>query len=101
MQALIEKKGTAMKTETTKIPANCCDGKLVKVLGDKLTSISEKGDEHSYTVSKEAKVTCDGKDTKLADLKKGSTIRMTMCKDDKNKILAVDCGKHIPAIANA
>lgn len=90
-----------MKTVTTKVAANSCDEKLVKLSGDKLTSTSGEGDEHHYTVAKEAKVTCDGKNAKLSDLKLGSTIRMTLCEDDKNKILAVDCGKHIPSLTHA
>lgn len=90
-----------MKTETTKGAANCCDGKLVKVSGDQLTSTCVKGNEQKYTVAKEAKVTCDGKEAKLSDLKSGSTIRMTTCKDDKKKILAIDCGKHIPTLIPA
>jgi hypothetical protein len=94
-------KGSAMKTEIGKAAADCCDAKVVKVDGDKLTSTSEKGVDHQYTVAKDAKVTCDGKDSKLSELKAGSTIRMTMCKDDKNKVLAVDCGKHIPTLVQA
>lgn len=90
-----------MKNSNTEGPSKSCDEKLVRVAGDKLTSTSGKGDEHSYTVAKEAKVTCDGKDAKLSELPAGSTIRMTMCKDDKNKVLAVDCGKHIPALTHA
>ncbi|XZE34998.1 hypothetical protein SH501x_000479 [Pirellulaceae bacterium SH501] len=90
-----------MKTETAKVTGKSCDEKFVKVSGDKLTSTSSKGDEHNYIVAKEVKVTCDGKETKLSDLKSGSTIRMTMCKDDETKILAVDCGKHIPSLSHA
>ena len=90
-----------MKTENKTAATNCCDGKLVKIAGDKLTSTCEKGDEHQYTVAKEAKITCDGKNAKLADLKKGATIRMTLCKDDKSKILSVESGKHLHAVANA
>lgn len=81
--------------------ANCCDGKLVKLTGDKLTSTCAKGDEHHYTVAADAKVTCDGKSTKSADLKTGTTIRMTMSKEDKNKVTAIDCGKHIPQLSKA
>jgi hypothetical protein len=93
-------KGNDMKTESLgKANANCCDGKLVKVSGDKLTSTCAKGDEHHYTVAEDAKVTCDGKASKSSDLKVGSTIRMTMCKDDKNKLIAIDCGRHIPELA--
>ncbi len=90
-----------MTKENSKTNANCCDGKLVKVQGNKLTSTGEKGDAKDFTVAKDATVTCDGKQVKLTDLKKGATIRMTTCKDDKNKVLAVDCGKHIPALSNA
>ncbi len=91
-----------MKTESQgKSAGNCCDGKLEKVSGDKLTTTCAKGDEHHYTGAKDAKVTCDGKASKASDLKAGSTIRMTMCNDDKNKVTAIDCGKHIPALATA
>lgn len=94
-------KGLKMKTDTTEVAGNCCDGKLVRVSGDKLTSTCGKGLEHNYTLAKEVKVTCDGKEAKLSDLKPGSTIRMTMYKDDKNKIRAVDCGKHIASLTDA
>jgi len=78
---------------------NCCDGKVVKITNDELTATSDKGDEQHYTVDRDTKVTCDGKESRLSDLKKGATIRMTMCKDDETKLIAVDCGKHIPALA--
>ncbi|MFN7291436.1 MAG: hypothetical protein ACK5T6_12670 [Pirellula sp.] len=91
-----------MKTESpNKASGNCCDGKLVKVAGNKLTSTSVNGDEHTYTVPEDAKVTCNGKTSKAAEIKAGSTIRMTMCNDDKNKVNAIDCGKHIPDLAMA
>ncbi len=87
-----------MKTNTPGAKSNCCDEKVVNVAGDKLTSTCDKGNEHHYKVAKDVKVTCDGESGKLSDVKKGSTIRMTTCKDDTNKILAIDCGKHIPEI---
>lgn len=91
-----------MKAESKgKAAGNCCDGKLKKVSGDKLTTTCAKGDEHHYTVAKDAKVMCDGKESKTSDLKAGSTIRMTMCTDDKNTVTAIDCGKHIPKLATA
>jgi hypothetical protein len=89
-----------MKTDPSSKPnPNTCDGTVVKVAGDRLTTKCGKGDEHQYVVSQDAKVTCDGKESKLSDLKQGSTIRMTTGKDDKNKVTAIDCGKHIPALA--
>jgi hypothetical protein len=47
------------------------------------------------------KLTRDGKEAKLTDLKSGDTLRMTMSKDDKTKLLAVDCGKHIPSLSQS
>lgn len=89
-----------MKTDSdSKASGNCCDGKVVKVAGDKLTTTCGKGDEHQFVVSKDAKVTCDGKDSKLSDLKQGSTVRMTTGKDDKHQVTAIDSGKHIPALS--
>jgi hypothetical protein len=90
-----------MKTDNVKVAGNSCDETLVRVSGDKLTSTSGKGEEHNYTVAKDVKVTCDGKESKLSNLKSGSTIRMTMCKDDDTKILSVDCGKHIASKSKA
>lgn len=90
-----------MKTGTTDTTAGSIDGKFVKVAGDKLTSTCGKGDEHQYTLDKQVKVTCDGSESKLTELKEGSTIRMTMCKDDKNKILSIDCGKHVKPLVHA
>jgi hypothetical protein len=88
-----------MTTETTKVAGSSSDEKFVKFSGDKLTSINGKGEEHTYTVAKEVKVTCDGKEAKLTDLESGDTIRMTISKDDKTKLLAVDSGKHIPSLS--
>jgi hypothetical protein len=76
---------------------NCCEGKVVSVTGEKLTSTCEKGHEHQHVVAKDAKVTCDGKVSKLSDLKAGTSVRMTTCKDDKNKVTAIESGKHLAA----
>ncbi|MDP1560687.1 MAG: hypothetical protein Q8M16_04765 [Pirellulaceae bacterium] len=89
-----------MKTESgKKAEAGCNDGRVVEVSGNRLTSTCGKGDDHQYTVGKDAKITCNGKVGTLSDIKEGSTIRMTMCQDDKNKITAIDCGRHIPELA--
>ncbi len=80
--------------------ANCCEGKVVSVTGDKLTSTCGKGQEHHHIVAKDAKVTCDGKASKLSDLKAGTSVRMTTCKDDKNKVTAIESGKHVAAISH-
>ena len=78
-------------------PAKTHDGKVVSMTGDKLTTTCSEGKQHCHTVAKDAKVTCDGKDSKAADLKAGTPVRVTPHKDDKTVATAVDSGKHIPA----
>ena len=46
-------------------------------------------------VSKDAKVTCDGKASKLSDLKSGTAIRVTTSKDDPKKIVSIESGKPV------
>ncbi len=71
------------------------EGKVVSVTGDKLTTTCSKGNEHCHTVAKDAKVTCDGKDSKTTDLKVGSCVRVTQKSDDKTVATAVESGKDI------
>lgn len=59
------------------------DGKVVSVTGDKLVMSNKDGKEHSHTLSKDAKVTCDAKACKLGDLKAGFKIRVTTKSDDQ------------------
>ncbi len=81
-----------MKIETRKKAGEpCCTGTVVGVSGDQLTTTGDKGEKNHYTVASDAKITCQDKPGKLKDLKKGSMVSMTMCQDDKNKILAIDC----------
>ncbi len=51
-------------------------------------------------MAKDAKVTCDGKAGKAADLKAGTDVRLTTRKDDKTVATAVESGNHIPAAAH-
>ncbi len=88
------KNKSGMRTEE-----GCCDGKVVEVSGNRLTYVCGKGEEHQQTVAKDTKITCNGQEGKLADLEEGATIRMTMCQDDKNKVVAIDCGAHIPELS--
>lgn len=77
--------------------AKAYEGKVVGVDGDKLTTMRSEGEQHHYTVAKDAKVTCDGKPSKVADLKVGTHVRVTPHKDDKTVATAVESGKHISA----
>ena len=75
--------------------------KIVSMSGDKLTTLCGDGKEHSYTLAKDAKVTTDGKVSKVADLKVGSQIIVTTSKDDKAVITAIEAGKHTATEAPA
>lgn len=73
------------------------DGKVVSVAGDKLTTTCSEGKEHCHTVAKDAKVTHNGKASKVADLKAGTEVRVTTHADDKTIATAIESGKHTPA----
>jgi hypothetical protein len=81
-------------------PSATHDGKVVSVAGDKLMTTCGEGKQHSHTMAKDAKVTCDGHASKIADLKAGTPVRITTSKDDKNIATAVESGKHIPAVSH-
>jgi GH24 family phage-related lysozyme (muramidase) len=54
------------------------DGKAVSITGAKLVMTNMEGaDEHTYTLTADIKVTCDGKVCKAADLKPGMRVRVT------------------------
>jgi GH24 family phage-related lysozyme (muramidase) len=54
------------------------DGQVVSITGDKLVMTNTEGaEEHTYTLTADIKVTCDGKVCKAADLKPGMRIRVT------------------------
>ncbi len=80
----------------TKPPAETHDGKVVSVAGDKLTTTCSQGKEHCHTMAKGAKVTCDGKAAKAADLKPGTDVRVTCHKDDKTVATAIASGTSVP-----
>ena len=84
----------------TKAPSDIHDGKIISMNGDKLTTTCNKGEQHCHTIAKDAKVTCDGKVAKAADLKAGTQVRMTIKKDDKNVATKIESGKHIPAASH-
>ena len=62
-------------------------GKVVSVEGNKLTMTDAGGKEHSHTVAADAKISCNGKVCKLADLKKGTLIRVTT--NDAKQVVAI------------
>jgi len=60
------------------------EGNVVSVDGDKFTSKCTEGKMHHHILARGATVTCDGPDYKLADLKPGTKVRVTMQKSDLN-----------------
>lgn len=75
------------------IPKNKYEGKVVTVAGDKLTTTTTEGNQHCHTVTADAKVTCNGKESKLGELKAGTNVRLVTHKDDDMTAIAVDSGK--------
>jgi hypothetical protein len=59
------------------------EGTVVKAGDGKLTIEDKDKKEHSCDVAKECKITCDGKECKLGDLKKGVKVKVTVDKDKK------------------
>lgn len=54
------------------------EGIVVKAGENKLTMTDKEGkNEHTHLVAKDAKITCDGKECKLDELKKGLTVKVT------------------------
>ena len=69
------------------------DGNVVSIAGDTLVMTSTDGQEHSHTLTANAKLTLDGNTCKAADLKPGTRIRVTTQGADKsvaNKIEGLD-----------
>lgn len=54
------------------------EGHVVKVADGKLTMMGADKKEVTHEVPKDAKVTLDGKDAKLTDLKEHTTVKVTM-----------------------
>jgi hypothetical protein len=73
--------GPSEKTKESKdaaLMSNSHDGKAVSITGDKLVMTNTEGaEEHTYTLTADIKVTCDGKVCKAADLKPGMRMRVT------------------------
>ncbi len=64
------------------------EGTVVSVTANKLVmkgkaKDGEEAREHSHTLAPKAKVTCDGKECKLEDLKRGQRIRVTTRDGDR------------------
>ena len=65
------------------------EGTVVSVGDHKFTMTDKDKKEHSHDVAADTKITLNGKDAKLSDLKKGDKIKVTMG-DDKKKVAKVE-----------
>jgi Cu/Ag efflux protein CusF len=63
------------------------EGKVVKAEAKKLTMTDKDGKEHAHDVGADAKVTCDGKECKLEELKAGMKIKVTTEKKDEKLVV--------------
>ena len=67
------------------------DGKVVSITGNKLVMTNMEGkEEHTCTLSADAKVTCDGKLCKASDLKPGMRIRLTSERTDAHAVTQIE-----------
>jgi hypothetical protein len=67
-------------------------GTLTKVGDNTITVTDKDGKDHALTVAKDAKIQCDGKDCKLADLdpKKVTSVTVTLDADKKDVADKID-----------
>jgi anti-sigma-K factor RskA len=63
----------------------------VSVAGDgKITVTDKDGKDHAMTVAKDAKISCDGKECKLEDLKKGTAVTIGLNPDHKDVASSIE-----------
>lgn len=74
---------------------NTHEGLFVSAADGKLTMTDKDGKkEHTHDVAKDAKISCDGKECKLEDLKKGVMVKVTVGKkDDKEMVTKIEAKK--------
>jgi hypothetical protein len=65
-------------------------GTFVSFKDGTLTWTNKDGKDVKATLAKDAKITCDGKDCKLDDLKKGATITVTTKDGDPTVAVKID-----------
>lgn len=66
------------------------EGKIVTADNESLVMIAEDAKTHSFIVTKDTKVTCDGKECKASDLPADSRVRVTKDKTDEHVLLIIE-----------
>jgi len=71
------------------------EGLVVSAGADKLVMTDKDGkNEHSHAVSTGARITCDGKECKLEDLRKGFKVKVTVKKSEgKDQVTQIEAKK--------
>jgi hypothetical protein len=70
---------------------NTHEGKFVMAEGNnKFVMTGKNGARHEHALAAEARVTCDGKECKLSDLKEGTMVRVTTDRNDQKVATRVD-----------
>jgi hypothetical protein len=71
------------------------EGLVVSAGAGKLVMTDKDGkNEHTHNVSPAARITCDGKECKLDDLKKGSKVKVTVKKQEgKDQVIKIEAKK--------
>jgi hypothetical protein len=76
------------------------EGTVVSVTGNKLIMrMKDQKEEHTHTLAPSARITCDGRECKLTDLRPGLKIRVTTKPGDKTtavKVEALDKNREFP-----
>jgi hypothetical protein len=76
--------GLAAMVNQPVLAAAVHEGIVVRVTADKLTMTDLEGkNEHSHAVSRNTIITCDGKECRLEDLKKGFIVKVTTTPDER------------------
>jgi hypothetical protein len=84
------KDGTVVDKDAA-LASNRHDGKAVSITGAKLVMTNTEGpEEHTYTLTADIKVTCDGKVCKAADLKPGMRVRVTTENTEPNAATGIE-----------
>jgi len=79
---------TALVSGTALAADKAHEGTVVSAAEGKLVMTDKEGkNEHSHTVATTTKVTLDGKDAKLIDLKKGDAVKVST--DREGKVVAI------------
>ncbi len=66
------------------------EGKIVTADDESLVMIADDAKTHSFIITKDTKVTCDGKECKAADLPADTRIRVTKDKTDDHILLIIE-----------